>query len=96
MRLFSMRHLRKVGRCAYVAVPKIVLHELGIKIGDQIEIELDTTKKHLIVRPLSKQVYVPLANRIEPEMLPFTLHNERKQPAPATDDAHVDGEKVPA
>lgn len=96
MRLFSVRRVRQVGGCAYFAIPKIVLHEIGAAIGDQVELELDTTKRILIVRPLRNRVYVPLENKIEPEMLPFTLHEQRKQPIAADAEPNVDGEKVPA
>lgn len=96
MRLFSVRRIRQVGGCAYFAIPKIVLHEIGAKIGDQVELELDTAKRVLVVRPLRNRVYVPLENKIEPEMLPFAMHEARKQPIETPAEPAADAEKVPA
>ena len=96
MRLYSVRHVRKVGAVGYFPIPKIVMHELGIVYGDQIEIELDTVKKHLIVRPLRNRVFVPQENQRTPDMLPFTLHADRIQRVdPPAADA-TDPEKLSA
>jgi len=96
VRLFSMRYVRRVGNCGYFPIPKIVLHELGLTYGSQIELELDTAKKCLIIRPLTKRVYVPIDDAKSPEMLPFTLHQERKQPIEPTTEPAADDERVSA
>ncbi|MEE8131676.1 MAG: AbrB/MazE/SpoVT family DNA-binding domain-containing protein [Candidatus Paceibacterota bacterium] len=44
----------KVGSSAAVTIPKKSLEELGLKIGDQVSIEIDTNKKIVSIKPVEK------------------------------------------
>jgi putative addiction module antidote len=42
----------KIGSSAAVTIPKKSLKELGLKIGDQVIVEIDRKKKVFLVRPV--------------------------------------------
>lgn len=42
----------KVGSSAAVIIPKKSLQELGLKIGDQVRVEIDKKKKIFVMRPM--------------------------------------------
>lgn len=44
----------KVGSSAAVTIPKKSLEELGLKIGDQISVEIDKVKKIVSIKPAGK------------------------------------------
>ncbi|KKU04959.1 MAG: hypothetical protein UX07_C0023G0009 [Parcubacteria group bacterium GW2011_GWA2_45_30] len=46
-----------------VTLPKKSLQELGIKIGDEVRVDVDFKKQRVIVEP---------ANKIDPELLEWT------------------------
>lgn len=46
----------KVGSSAAVTIPKKALDELGIKIGDQVSIDIDKKKKKVSIQRVGKQV----------------------------------------
>lgn len=95
-RFYSVRTIRKVGDSAYVSIPRIVRHELGINVNDPVEIELDTNRKILIVRPFRGRTFRPLHDMNQNIMLP--LADKKTDPpadAPAVQDDATDA-KVPA
>ena len=53
----------KVGSSAVVTLPKKSLAELGIKIGDEVRVEVDVRRQRVLVEP---------AQRIDPELLTWT------------------------
>lgn len=46
----------QVGGSAGVIIPKKSLIELGLHIGDEINIEVDTKRKKVFIEPVSKTV----------------------------------------
>ena len=44
----------KVGSSAAVTIPKASLEELGLKIGDQVKVEVDKNKKIVSIQPITK------------------------------------------
>ena len=44
----------KVGSSAAVTIPKKSLKELGLEIGDEVAVEINTKEKTFMVRPVSK------------------------------------------
>lgn len=53
----------KVGSSAAVTIPKKSLEELGLKIGDQITVEIDKSRKAAIIKP---------AIRVDSELIDWT------------------------
>ena len=45
----------KVGDSAAVTIPKRSLEEFGLKIGDEITVEIDKRKRAMMVRPLERR-----------------------------------------
>lgn len=46
--------LLKVGSSAAVTIPKKSLKELGLKIGDEVRVSVDTKEKSVIIEPAKK------------------------------------------
>ncbi len=46
----------KVGSSAAVTIPKKSLEELGLKIGDQVRVEIDRRKGKVVIEPVGKVV----------------------------------------
>lgn len=44
----------KVGDSAAVTIPKKSLEELGLKIGDQVKLEINSKNKKVIIEPARK------------------------------------------
>jgi antitoxin component of MazEF toxin-antitoxin module len=44
----------KVGSSAAVTIPKKSLEELGLKIGDQVEVIVEKSKKKFSIQPITK------------------------------------------
>ncbi|MEK9174400.1 MAG: AbrB/MazE/SpoVT family DNA-binding domain-containing protein [Patescibacteria group bacterium] len=44
--------LLKVGSSAAVTIPKKSLKELGLKIGDEVRVEVDVEEKTVIIEPI--------------------------------------------
>jgi len=44
----------KIGPSAGVTLPKRVMEELGIKVGDRVVVETDKSKSGFVVRPIAK------------------------------------------
>ena len=44
----------KVGSSAVVTLPKKSLKELGIKIGDEVRVEVDIRRRRVVVEPAQK------------------------------------------
>lgn len=44
----------KVGSSAAVTIPKKSLEELGLKIGDQVSVEVDKSHKTVSIKPAKK------------------------------------------
>lgn len=44
----------KIGSSAAVTIPQKSLHELGLKIGDRVSVEVDKKKKTVIIKESSK------------------------------------------
>lgn len=53
----------KVGSSAMVTIPKKSLKELGIKVGDEVRVDVDFKKRQVVVEP---------ANKIDAELLEWT------------------------
>ena len=53
----------KVGSSAVVTLPKKSLKELGIRIGDEVRVDVDVRKRRVIVEP---------AQKIDEELLEWT------------------------
>lgn len=53
----------KVGSSAMVTLPKKSLKELGIKIGDEVLVDVDVKKRRVVVEP---------ARKIDEELLEWT------------------------
>ncbi len=63
----------KVGSSAVVTLPKKSLKELGIKIGDEVRVDVDVKKRRVVVEP---------ARKIDTELLEWTdRFIERYRPA---------------
>lgn len=43
----------KVGTSAAVTIPKRSLEDLGLKVGDEVSVQVDSTAKTVVVRPAS-------------------------------------------
>ena len=41
----------QIGSSAGVTLPKTLLHELGLKVGDQVQVKIDKKKKVVIIEP---------------------------------------------
>lgn len=52
----------QVGSSAGVIIPKKTLGELGLRIGDQVNIQADIKQKKLFIEPISKTVDKELLN----------------------------------
>jgi putative addiction module antidote len=48
--------LLKVGDSAAVTIPKRSLEELGLKVGDSINVEVDKKKRMVFIEPADKKV----------------------------------------
>ena len=46
----------QVGSSAGVIIPKKTLGELGLRIGDQVNVEVDTKQRKVFIEPVSKTV----------------------------------------
>lgn len=46
--------LLKVGSSAAVTIPKKSLEELGLKLGDQVSVDIDKKNKTVSIRPAEK------------------------------------------
>lgn len=46
----------QVGSSAGVIIPKKTLGELGLRIGDQVNVEVDIKQKKVFIEPVSKTV----------------------------------------
>ena len=46
--------LLKVGSSAAVTIPKKSLKELGLKIGDEVRVDVDQTRKTVLIKPATK------------------------------------------
>lgn len=44
----------KVGSSAAVTIPKKSLKQLGLKIGDEVELEVNTKTKRVVIEPAQK------------------------------------------
>lgn len=44
----------KVGSSAAVTIPKKSLEELGLKVGDQITVEVDKKRRTVLIKPTTK------------------------------------------
>jgi putative addiction module antidote len=44
----------KVGSSAAVTIPKKALEELGLKIGDRVNVDTDKKRKTVLIEPLAK------------------------------------------
>ncbi len=44
----------KVGSSAAVTIPKASLEELGLKVGDRVNVEVDKNKKIVSIQPITK------------------------------------------
>ena len=44
----------KVGKSAAVTIPKGSLDDLGLKIGDEVNVEVDRKKRSVVIRPEQK------------------------------------------
>lgn len=63
----------KVGSSAVVTIPKKSLKELGIRVGDQVQVAVDVKRKRVIIEP---------AQQVDPELLEWTNRFiERYRPA---------------
>lgn len=45
--------LLKVGSSAAVTIPKKSLKELGLKIGDDVQVDIDRSRKTVSIKPVS-------------------------------------------
>ena len=52
----------QVGSSAGVIIPKKTLGELGLRIGDQVNVEVDTKQRKVFIEPISKTVDKELLN----------------------------------
>ena len=52
----------QVGSSAGVIIPKKTLGQLGLQIGDEINVEVDTKRKKVFIEPVSKTVDKELLN----------------------------------
>ena len=52
----------QVGSSAGVIIPKKTLGELGLRIGDQVNVEVDIKQKKVFIEPVSKTVDKELLN----------------------------------
>ena len=52
----------QIGSSAGVIIPKKSLLELGLKLGDQVNVEVDTKRKKVFIEPVSKTVDKELLN----------------------------------
>ena len=41
----------QIGSSAGVTLPKILLEELGLKIGDQVQVKIDKNRKTVVIEP---------------------------------------------
>jgi hypothetical protein len=90
------RKLRAQGKAAYLAVPKLARLELGLFIGDEVLIELDTKRKLIVIRAATPRAVKPFADLNQLEMLPG---RPASAPAPAEAEPIAPApiaEKVPA
>lgn len=46
--------LLKVGSSAAVTIPKKSLKELGLKIGDEVRVNVNTSEKTVLIEPVQK------------------------------------------
>ncbi len=49
----------KIGSSAAVTIPKKSLGELGIKVGDEIQVSINSDTKHMVISPVKddKEMY---------------------------------------
>ncbi len=52
----------QVGSSAGIIIPKKTLGELGLRIGDQVNLEANIKQKKLVIEPVSKTVDKELLN----------------------------------
>ena len=52
----------KVGSSAAVTIPKKLLEELGLKIGDQVSVEIDKRNQTVLIEPVNKKIDRELLN----------------------------------
>lgn len=95
-RFKCIRRIRKVGKSAYLSLPKLARLELNLFINDEVEIELDTRQKKLILRAAQPRTIAPTIDLNQMDMLPAaSVDPAPAAAAPITDDAGAH-EKLPA
>lgn len=52
----------KVGSSAAVTIPKASLEELGLKVGDRVEVHVDRKRRIVSIEPIAVKVDRELAN----------------------------------
>lgn len=95
-KFYAIRHVRKVGASAYVGLPMIVRHELGINVNDAVEIELDTIRKCLVVRPYKGREFRAIDSMQRNDMLPLGQNRRDEPDEPAAESTDAATAKVPA
>ena len=74
MKLWAIRKIRANGKAAYLALPKIARLELGLFIGDNVTLELDTEQKTLTMRAAHAHKVAPQLHYLSPDMEPIVEH----------------------
>ena len=62
------RKIFKTGHSAAVTLSKKLLQELGLKLGDDVKIEIDAAKKELTIRPGNRQNQLSLNLNTRPRL----------------------------
>jgi antitoxin MazE len=57
-----VRRLFKTGNSIVLSLPKEVLDELGIKDGENVNLELDREKRRVVITPVDKNRAIPGVN----------------------------------
>ncbi len=69
--------LLKIGSSAGVTIPKESLHDLGLRVGDRLTVEIDTKGKKVTIRPAKTG-----AHAVDQDLLAWTdRFIERYRPA---------------
>lgn len=57
-----IRRLFRTGNSVVISLPKDILDELGIKDGEQVNLELDREQRRVIIRPMDKPIAIAGVN----------------------------------
>ena len=57
-----IRQLFKTGNSVVLSLPKEVLDDLGVKVGESINLELDSEQRRVILTPVEKPIAIAGVN----------------------------------